>query len=321
MYIDGIENLMSQTEAVESYFHVAYADDHVTVVVLKVKKSTESSIIGELISLIANETRGMLDLATRAAGCGINPDKSELVVPTKYTSSCDLAKDEFVWLGYSLKINSDCKLIFTDKKMMARFKKSLSMARGAFQYIKSIYVRWRIFKVYICPVIEWYLPVIMTKNKTAGSSLNSIESFQHQMLALVSGACSKCNSSQLCEIMAEMPVELKLGKLALRMKRYLDRDIFRLAYGNREQAAMTYRETRGGRVEHQIPWRGLRKWNFGDLIYKRAYYFEMDDNTRFFDKNHRDKIEFDKGKVRKWVRQTNRAIRIRARRRFLCPDF
>ena len=158
MYKDGLENLRTKSECIESFFHIAYADDHVTVITLKIKRDSSMELIARLIKLISSEARNMLDLATKAAGCGINPDKSELVVPTKYAECCELAKDEFVWLGYSLKITNECKLVFTDSKMIARFKKSLHMVRSAFQYIRSIYVRWRIFKVYICPVIEWYLP-------------------------------------------------------------------------------------------------------------------------------------------------------------------
>ena len=195
------------------------------------------------------------------------------------------------------------------------------MVRSAFQYIRSIYLRWRIFKVYICPVIEWYLPVIMTKHKSAGSNLNAIESFQHQMLSLVSGACSKCNSIELCKTMAESPVEFKLNKLSHRIMKYVDRDIFYLAYGDMNQALTTYRETRGGTQEVKIPWRGVKKWNFGDTIYKRAYLHEKDDRRKFFDKNGIEKLEFKPDVVKKWMRQTNRVIRLRARRRFLCPDY
>ena len=34
------------------------------------------------------------------------------------------------------------------------------MTRAIFQNVRSEYVRWRIFTVYIAPIIEWYLPTI-----------------------------------------------------------------------------------------------------------------------------------------------------------------
>ena len=68
--------------------------------------------------------------------------------------------------------------------MLARFKRTEIMTRSVFQYIKSRQVRRRIYQVYVAPVIEWYLPVIMLKAKTAGSKLNAIESFQHKMMCL-----------------------------------------------------------------------------------------------------------------------------------------
>ena len=79
----------------------------------------------EIIAMMAQECRTLLDIAIRATGCGVNPSKSELIVPTRYTDCHDMAKDEFVWLGYSLKLCDDNSIRFTDQKMIARFKKSL----------------------------------------------------------------------------------------------------------------------------------------------------------------------------------------------------
>ena len=201
--------------------------------------------------------------------------------------------------------------------MIARFKKSLSMARSVFQHIRSVFVRWRIFKVYICPIIEWYLPVIMTKHKTAGSKQNSIESFQHQMLSLVSGACSRSNATKLGRIMAEMPIELKLGKLADRMRDYVPRNEYHLIYGNQTMRDAIERHTRANGTTTFRMWAGVRRKDFGDMLTRRAYEFNHNDDRELYDKKSDKKLIFTEKEVKTWVKNNNRNIRLIARRRFL----
>ena len=170
--------------------------------------------------------------ATIAAGCGINEAKSELVLPPKYQNEELNSKTELVWLGYSLKLTDDLRVMFTDTKMLARVKKSLGMARSVFQYIKSIYVRWRIFKVYIAPIIEWYLPTMAHKSRTAGAKNNVLESFQHQLLAMVTGVCSSCSREELEKTVGEMSVRMKMAKMGARMQKYVFRDTIQLLVGS-----------------------------------------------------------------------------------------
>ena len=105
------------------------------------------------------------------------------------------------------------------------------MAHSVFQYIKSRLVRWRIFKVYIAPIIEWYLPVIMLKPRHPTAKPNAVESFQHQMLCLVSGACTKVSASALAREMSEMPVKLKADRLCSRLNNFIHRNRGDLCWG------------------------------------------------------------------------------------------
>ena len=93
MYKDALTSLKNQTKVVDSFKHIAYADDHITIVVIKVQINTQNSKINKIIKLIADKCRSLLDLATRAAGCGINPDKSELIVAARYKDCHEIAKD------------------------------------------------------------------------------------------------------------------------------------------------------------------------------------------------------------------------------------
>ena len=186
---------------------MAYADDHVTIVVLKLKRTEKIEKSRKRMDAIAGICRELLDRATKAAGCGINPDKSELILPPRFlTENEELAKNEFVWLGYSIKLVEGRRILFTDSKLIGRMIKTTNLACSVFQYLKSVFVRWRVYKVYIAPIIEWYLPTVAHKPRTAGSKANILESFQHRMLAMVSGACVCSSRIGLQEVMREMPV-------------------------------------------------------------------------------------------------------------------
>ena len=150
---------------------------------------------------IIEACRGLLDYATKKAGCSINLAKSEVVLCPEL---CDLvaeAKDEFVWLGYSLKLHNDGRLEFSDKRMKERFKYAVSLAKSIFQYVRSIFIRWRIFKVYISPIIDWFIPVIALKPRHELAAANEVEQFQHNMLCLVTGASTFVSARKLADVM------------------------------------------------------------------------------------------------------------------------
>ena len=197
------------------------------------------------------------------------------------------------------------------------FKKTLGMARSIFQYIRSIYTRWRIYKVFISPIIEWYLPVTVNTYKTAGSKNDPIESFQHQILALVSGACSKSSSVKLARTMAEMPVALKIGRMATRLRKYIDRDVYSLLVGNQTSSTTLQTTTRSGRTIGYRKWAGLDKKCFGDMIHMHAYEYVRNEERKVYMKNELGCLEFDETVIRKWVRINNKRIRKIAKLRYL----
>ena len=81
---------------------MSYADDHMTIALLKLPKGTTDIIKHKHLAAFAKLARTLLDFATKSVGCGVNAKKSEIVV---ITSLCmdDLCKNEFIWLGYSLR--------------------------------------------------------------------------------------------------------------------------------------------------------------------------------------------------------------------------
>ena len=195
MYKDTLDSAVGGV--ITEYKHVAYADDHLTVLGLAVPEDASHEATADLVRAVTLGIRDALDTATRCAGCSINLTKSEVILADTSLAADLGAKAEFTWLGYSLKITVDHRLIFTDTKVLARFKRTLGMARSVFQYVSSMYVRWRIFRVYISPIIEWYLPVVAHKPRHELAWNNILESFQHQMLALVTGASTKASTTGL----------------------------------------------------------------------------------------------------------------------------
>ena len=308
---------MNKTKCLHAFFHVAYADDHVTIMVLKVKKSECVTKTKGRINAVAGICRDLLDRATKAVGCGINPDKSELIVPPRY---CDGdatgSKVEFVWLGYSLKVTDDRRVMFTDTKLVARINKTVNMACSIFQYLKSVFVRWRVYKVYIAPIIEWYLPTMAHKPRTAGSKANLLESFQHRLLAMVSGACRSCNRSGLEEVMREMPVRFKIAKMAARMSRYVSRDVAELLIGTGVQQGLNRMSLRRGRSKNNFcKWKGADKYDLGDQLYIfKDIWLTWHDKDMYAKGNPRY-VPFNLRVVTNWVKRTNAEIKRKIKER------
>ena len=306
MYKDKLNELMEVVPMVVDYKHVAYADDHVTILAIKVKAGTNPETITYNLGLIIDTCRSLLDQATTAGGCGINLSKSEVLVPPQYADADKFVKPELTWLGFTFAIGEDGQIKLTDTKMLARFKRTEIMARSVFQYIRSRVVRRRIYQVYVAPVIEWYLPVIMLKPKTAGSKLNAIESFQHKMMCLISGACSKVSAVELGKQMAEMPVHMKLGRLACRLVRNITRDE-KLLRGINNDTVDT-RVLRSGKKRVQ-GWPGVDKKDFGDQLYIKAKEYEQDEGKRLYTKGDEKELLFDSVELEKWVKAQNNRIK------------
>ena len=269
------------------------------------------------IKTVARICRELLDKSTKAVGCGINPDKSELIVPARYCDPNDPElKTEFVWLGYSLKVSDDRRVVFTDTKLIARINKTVSMACSVFQYLRSVFVRWRVYKVYIAPIIEWYLPTMAHKPRNAGSKSNLLEVFQHKLLAMVSGACRSCNRSGLEEVMREMPVKYKIAKMAARMARYAKRDVAELLVGRGDQVELHTMSLRGGRVKNNFcKWKGADKADLGDQLHILKDVWCTWHDRDMYAKGNPRYVPFNLRVATNWVKRTNAEIKRKIRER------
>ena len=75
IYKNSLKVVTKEFEFIESFFHVAYADDHITVVGLLVDENLQTTEIQELILEVSDTCRCLLDNATKDVGCGINLKK------------------------------------------------------------------------------------------------------------------------------------------------------------------------------------------------------------------------------------------------------
>ena len=84
IYKQGLLKLVSESGVVVEADHVSYADDHLTILTIRVSVEVDDGRIGKVIGKFAAIARKMLTVATELVGCGVNPDKSECVVSTRY---------------------------------------------------------------------------------------------------------------------------------------------------------------------------------------------------------------------------------------------
>ena len=122
--------------------------------------------------------RTHLARATEAAGSKINPAKPEIIVQAPYCDHVTLAKQEFKWLGYTLKLNKSSKLIVTDTQITKKTVSLSILLEDIYTYIPNLKTRVRIYKVWAAPVIEFFLLQQILDN----TQRSKLESVQHKCI-------------------------------------------------------------------------------------------------------------------------------------------
>ena len=118
--------------------------------------------------------------------------------------------------------------------------------------------------MYIAPIIEWFLPTLVNKPIHDLARKSKIESFQFQVLCLVTGASQRCSAKGLEHVCAERPVSLKLRKFAAGFSKHVDRDIVKLMVG--DGSHKTTRKLRSKAAPSAQAWPGADQKDFGDRI-------------------------------------------------------
>ena len=178
-----------------------------------------------------------------------------------------------MWLGFSFGISKDLYVNFTETKIKARFIQTKKLLTDMFQYIDCVWIRWKIYKVYACPVMEWFLPTYITKKGMRVTELapsNVIEKFQQECLALVLRVPKTVPRNELNKICAEKSTVEKCAVTANRLVNFCPRDVQLLKW--KDGIIPTTRTTRT-QTNLRPGWLGADKKDIGDRIHVLAEEF------------------------------------------------
>merc|ERR1719220_955407 len=96
--------------------------------------------------------RALLEDATKSLGCGVNPDKSEIISDIgidgfDWNNPAERVKTSYKWLGYGLLVQ-DGRLLFDDNFFAQKEQTIREYVADIFQYAPPLNVKIKIFKVY-----------------------------------------------------------------------------------------------------------------------------------------------------------------------------
>ena len=300
-----LDSLVNAHGELHSSGTIAYADDHVTVIAIITKIDAPDIEITRIARKALLSSRHLLGDSTIKLGCKIHPTKSENVIPKKFHSnlvefSGFKMQRSFKWLGYKLNLTDEGEIEF-DRDAIATRLVAVSLLRDSvFQYTADITLKWQIFKTYLAPYIELYLPLeIQESNKPANSD---VYKFQHDCICKVLGVSFRSSRIKTEKVINELPVRAKAIRMAKRMMMsgYAG-EITRQELGiieNIETNADAGRVLRSGRRrldEETLRRRNPRKW---DYIQKLA-------SLSFEELQKKLKFDFDKVKIKCAVRRIN----------------
>ena len=237
------------------------------------------------------------------------------MVPKRYSCPSKNLKADFIWLGYSFHLSDDGFLNLTPSRMNQRFETSRRIINDVFQYVHSPAVRRRIYQVYISPVVDWFLPVIMTMPIHDLAKANKCATFQHDVLAKVLRVSRNCAADKLHENLAVKTVWYKSREMASRLSKFISRDHDAIYLGDQTSGPEAGNmRLRSGKTKSVIPWAGADKRDLGDRIYILAHEFnEIDDSIKDkYNKSSPNRQIFDLKAALVWARKTNASIQKRA---------
>lgn len=237
MYKNNLELLQEQEEDIIVISHVSYADDHLTVVTFWVEIDETVENIAYRSSQLLFQVRSMLADATKQLGCGINPLKSENIVPDYLAPLVDTnfdkleipednpnvfkGKSKFKWLGYYLKLRNNHTIEFSEHEIVKRINQIHKFRREIYQYTNNIRIKFRIYQVFISPFVELYTPFVAQSNI---NSITCVHTLQHRSLCEAVGIPTTANRDNVEEKLGERSVLEKTKRMACRIIEALDLD-------------------------------------------------------------------------------------------------
>ena len=224
LYKNSFPEIMEVHKDILAITHLAYADDHMTIFSIIADANSSFDEIGERLSEIFDMLRLLLKSATKTLGSDINPKKSESIVLKDLTPFIILEdktdKDpanSFKWLGYHMILNDDMLLEFDEAKIKITINAVNSFRKKAYSYTASIAIRWKVYKVYIAPFIELFLPLVIQLPSSGPKSITIIHDLQHHSLCYAMGLPWTTGRRTIEKFLGEKSIEEKAQRMANRL--------------------------------------------------------------------------------------------------------
>ena len=91
-------------------------------------------------------------------------------------------KSDFIWLGHSLKMNNLGMVEVTDARFLSKIKSIRAAVLEIFNITKCLVMRHRIFRTYISPIFDFYIPAVIVRDLR---ERNQFTKLQHELLTYV----------------------------------------------------------------------------------------------------------------------------------------
>ena len=282
-FMNAVTEFVRITTHVEALHHISYADDHLSIILVSwPSDDTTDSNPPPIISHSLLTIRKFFDISTEAIGCGMNAAKSEIITDLQLPIiKKEDFSDEFIWLGYSLSIK-DNQLFFDSSKFSSKKNEIRQYVREIFQYAPDLYVRRKIFMVYIAPIIDYFLPTIIMDNQNKASDL---ELFQKEILKRVLGVPSSCPGNQVEKVLGIDSVQSRLRKACVRYRKFIISDL-----ASQPAAGMRTRSDKNNRIVNK---------DIASRICWQADLFKF----------NKQKKKFDSSFAKNWSKSTNERLK------------
>ena len=218
------------------------------------------------------------------------------------------------WLGYSLELDNQYYLKFTESRMIQKFNHARRCLDKVFQVLTDPFTKLRIWTVYISPIIEWFLPVIATKKRHELAGSNKIEAFQHQTLCSVFGALQGVSRTNLCTVACIRPVNQRLMKIGNRLRKFVTTNLEDLLSIEENQVVSRY-NLRSGNHARASKWTNVENRDFTDqiiILQDELNAVQTADPSIFgrFERDSPHRVKFNKTHAKTEIARLNRAARL-----------
>lgn len=230
LYKNNLKVLQEEHEDIIAISHVSYADDHITVVTFWVLVEFTNDQTARRSSELLFSVRCLIADATRQMGCGVNPIKSENIVPKKYAHMVDVnfdkvtppadkpnvfkGKFKFKWLGYFLKLRENHTIEFCEDEIEKRLNQIHAFRAQIFQYTNNMRIKWRVYQTFISPFVELYTPFVAQSNI---HKITCVHKLQHRSICEALGIPTTANRDRVEEKVGERSVQEKTKRMACRV--------------------------------------------------------------------------------------------------------